>query len=186
MYTGHTGQIEWWSAFIFADYTILCYLGYLVLLFLADILFDLGSKLAHRIRLEAHSAEFIFLIGMASHIAYFVIGLSYYYFTGRDEFFAGFGIVDFADARYTIFRMKVVSFVGITLLSGLLLMPIVCGFLSYRKHRGIWKWCAFGFFFGYLALAKLLTLKPVQDKLARVDCNTTCSFQCRVREQRPT
>lgn len=169
MYTGHTGLIEWWSTFIFADYTIPCYLGYLVLEFLADILFSLGSKLAHRFRLEAHSAEFIFFIGMASHIAYLVIGLSYYYFTGRDEFFAGFGIVDFADVRYTIFRMKVLRFVGITIVSGLLLMPIVCGFLSYRKGRGIWKWSAFGFFFGYLALAKLLALKSLEGKLAQVD-----------------
>ncbi len=169
MYTGHTGQIEWWSAFTFSDYTILCYLGYLVVLFIADIFFDLGSKLAHRFRLGAHSVEFVFFIGLASHIAYLLIGLSYYCFTGRDDFFAGFGIVDFADVRYAIFRMKVLHFVGITIVSGLFLMPIVCGFLSYRKGRGIWKWCAFGFFFGYPALAKLLTLKSVQGKLAQVD-----------------
>jgi hypothetical protein len=156
----HQGPIKWWLAFDFADYTILCYLCYLVLLFLADNLFDVGSKLTTKLKLNAHSDDCIFLIGITSHIAYFIIGLSYFYFTG-DDFFSGFKIVDSVDVRYDIFRWRVIRCVLIIVISGFLLMPLLCGSIAYRKRRGFWKWCAFGFLFGYLALGKLLTLKPV-------------------------
>jgi len=158
----HQGPIKWWLAFDFADYTILCYLCYLVLLFLADILFDVGSKLTAKLKVNAHSDECIFLIGITSHIAYFIIGLSYFYFTGGDDFFSGLlKIVDSVDARYDIFRWRVIRYVLIMVISGFLLMPLLCASIAYRKRRGFWKWCAFGFLFGWLALGKLLTLKPL-------------------------
>ncbi len=160
----HSEPIKWWLAFTFADYVFLSYLLYLLLLFLADIRFDLGARFARRLGLQACSGQCIFFIGMASHIAYFIIGLSYYHITGSEDFFIGLlAIVDFVDVRYAIFRGKVVISVFVTLFSGLLLMPPVCGIISYRRRMGFWRWCTFGFFFGYLALAKLLTTRAEVD-----------------------
>ncbi|MBU1054122.1 MAG: hypothetical protein KKC46_09870 [Proteobacteria bacterium] len=146
-------SIKWWTAFGFADFVIFFYICFLIVLFTVDIRFGVASKIIDKFRFNGSQQDSVFIIGYISLSILLLVNIKF-------EFIGQFfGIVDYYDARYQIFRWKVVHPIVLSILIGSPLMAILCSSLAYWKKMNWLKWAVYGIFFNYLAFAKLISIK---------------------------
>jgi hypothetical protein len=146
--------IKWWLTFSTEDYVVLAFLLYLVLLFAADIVFGLASRITKGLKIRSTTEDSVFIIAFASNLLFLLVNLRY-------DFLEHFiGIVDYSDVRYLFVRMKILNPIFYLFVFGGPLLGIVCGALASRRRPRFWrfcKWLVYGLFFNILALSRLLT-----------------------------
>ncbi len=129
-----------WSG---GDYVVIIFILYSMIISLADIYFEISGKIIRKLKCNVKCEDVVF-----THII--IIGLVLFIADMKYNYISGFiGIVDYGDARLTLFRTAIISY---SFLIYLLLGLISSSLLLIKSSKDRKKWGLYGFLFNVPAL----------------------------------
>ncbi len=131
-----------WSG---GDYVVIIFVLYSIIISLIDIYCGICSKIICKLKYDVEPEDVVFTHIIIIGLVLFIADMTYNYISGF------IGIVDYGDARLTLFRTAIISYSFlIYLLLGLISSSLLLFKSQSREDRK--KWGLYGFLFNVLAL----------------------------------
>lgn len=148
----HSLADTWCLTYTPDDLPLCWYLVYLFVLFALDIRYGIAARVTREFSAKVSSEDAVFVIAFVSSVLFFIVN--------GDGISLFLGIVDSADVRCDMLRLKVVRAFLVVVIGGAPIVGLACGIVARRRGMGPLKWFFYGAWFNVLALARLLTLPP--------------------------
>ncbi len=118
-----------WLVFDFYDYIFLCYLLFLIALFISDIAWGTALKIIKKLKIRSSKEDSVFLIAFISLITFLIFELKF------DLIGHFFGLVQYGGIGYEILRWKIVRPIGLIIFFGGPIIGIITAILAFFKTR---------------------------------------------------